>query len=76
MQIRSKVYAVGIALTTGRRLNDVGMKSATLAKCDIRANDTVGTNVATFGDSGTLFDDGGGVYLAHYDDGLTTRRYR
>jgi hypothetical protein len=32
--------------------------------------------VATFGNSGTLFDDGGGVYLAHYDDGLTTRRYR
>lgn len=70
------VDCVGFAQLGVAGDDDVGMKSATLAKCDIRANDTVGTNVATFGDPGTLFDDGGGVYLAHYDDELTTRRYR
>ena len=56
--------------------DDVRMEGATLAKRDIRANDTVGTNVATFGDSGTVFDDSGGVDLTHYADVLTTRRYR
>ena len=56
--------------------DDVGMEGTTLAKRNILANDTVGSNVAAFGDSGTLFDDGGGVDLAHCADGLTIRRYQ
>ena len=70
------IDCIGFAQLSVAVDDDVGMKGTTLTKRNIRANNTIGANLATFGDSGTLFDDGGRVDLAHYAHGLTIRRYQ